>query len=221
MSRLQDFQLVMFDLDGTLLESVAEMSAAIGDAMADLGLAAPAQHLVRGWIGHGTRDLLNRVAEWARAHGTDEVDEEALGARYDVRYLQRCGTDSQLYPGVREALSALGARGVKLAVVTNKEARFVQPLLAAHGVGEVFDLVVCGDTCQRRKPDPTGVRLCLDRFQVLPERALFVGDSAVDVETARRAGVTVWVVPHGYNAGEPVAHSQPDRLLAGFHEFLV
>ncbi|HEX5806844.1 MAG TPA: phosphoglycolate phosphatase [Macromonas sp.] len=212
-------QLVLFDLDGTLLDSAAEITAAINDALQAMGVPPVEQAQVVEWIGHGTRDLLSRVARWAEAQHF-AVDVQRLLDLYDRHYGQRCGTDSALYPTVRDTLLALSERGVKLALVTNKEWRFVRPLLQAHGLLERFDMLVCGDTYPQRKPDPTGVQACLERFQVLPQHALLVGDSAVDVLTARRAGIAVWAVPYGYNQGEPVAASGPDRVIDDFRALI-
>jgi phosphoglycolate phosphatase len=106
--------------------------------------------------------------------------------------------------------------GVRLALVTNKEQQATQRLLRAHGLLDRFHRVVCGDTFVTRKPDPAGVLDCLRRFNVKPTRALFVGDSAIDAATARAAGVAVWLLPHGYNGGQPVEEAAPDRVLPDF-----
>ena len=93
-------------------------------------------------------------------------------------------------------------------------------LLAAHNLLPLFDTVVCGDTYPHKKPHPMGVWACLSQWGVACEQALLVGDSATDVQTARQAGVTVWAVPYGYNQGQPVAHSQPDRMIPDFSALL-
>ena len=108
------------------------------------------------------------------------------------------------------------SRGVRLAVVTNKEARYTERVLDAHRLGPLFDRVVSGDTLARKKPDPAGVQACLSEFGVARERALFVGDSAIDAATARNAGIAVWLLPHGYNMGLPLADARPDRIVADF-----
>jgi len=82
-----------------------------------------------------------------------------------------------------------------------------------HRFAPLFDCVVSGDTLPTRKPDPAGIQSCLSLFQVAPERALFVGDSSIDVATARKAGVRVWVLPYGYNMGEPITACAPDRVI--------
>jgi phosphoglycolate phosphatase len=143
-------------------------------------------------------------------------DFAAISAAFVVHYGQRCGSRSHLYPQVREVLHTLKAQGVKLAVVTNKENRYTQVVLAAHRLAPLFDRVISGDTLPTKKPDPAGIAACLAQFGVDRARALFVGDSSIDVATARNAGVAVWALPYGYNMGQPIEACQPDRVIADF-----
>ena len=138
----------------------------------------------------------------------------AISAAFVRHYEQRCGTRSHLYPQVREVLQALKGQGVKLAVVTNKEGRYTQVVLEAHALAPTFDRIISGDTLPTKKPTPVGINACLTQFGVDRSRALFVGDSSIDVATARNAGLAVWLLPYGYNMGQPIASSNPDRLIA-------
>ena len=212
-----NFDLVMFDLDGTLIHTSPEIADAINDALRELGLPDITQEQVNSWIGRGTRDLLSQ----AIASGTGVPAETVRSAEafvaqvavFDKHYHQRCGTRSELFPQVRETLTALRERGIKLAIVTNKEARFTQPVLAFHQMQALFDEIISVDTFPVKKPDPVGLLHCMKRLGVAAERALFVGDSSIDVATARNAGVPVWALPYGYNLGKPVADSHPDRMI--------
>jgi len=121
---------------------------------------------------------------------------------------------------VRETLQVLRDAGVKLAVVTNKEGRYTQTVLDAHQLAPMFDRVISGDTLLVKKPNPAAVHDCLKRFNVKAERALFVGDSSIDVATARNAGVAVWALPYGYNMGESVHTCAPDRVIDDFSALL-
>jgi phosphoglycolate phosphatase len=217
------FDLILFDLDGTLVETASELCDALNDTLDEAGLPEVALEQVRRWIGHGTRDLLTRALASASQGSAASARAPELGqllARFDHHYPLRCGTTSHLYPHVREALLALRTQGVKLAVVTNKDARFTRVVLDAHQLTPLFDCVVSGDSHPRKKPDPMGVLACLAQFRVSPGRALFVGDSAIDVATARAAGVTVWALPYGYNQGLPIADAAPDRLISDFSALL-
>ena len=218
------FELVMFDLDGTLVETAPEIADAVNDTLRQFGWAAIDEDQVARWIGHGTGALLVQAVARATGSSAEAVrDSErlaAIGTVYEHWYAQRCGTRSRLYPQVREALAALRAAGTPLAIVTNKEQRYTARVLAAHGLATAFDRVICGDTLATRKPDPSGVLACLREFGATPARALFVGDSAIDAATARQAGVPVWLLPHGYNSGQPVAQCGPDRVITDFSALL-
>jgi len=214
------FDLILFDLDGTLVETAPEIADAVNDTLARFGLPAVTQQQVNDWIGHGTRELLIQALAFTGQTSTEAVRHadsfKLIEHEFGQHYQARCGTRSRLYPHVRETLQALRAAGVKLAVVTNKEARYTQVVLDAHQMTPLFDRVVSGDTLAVKKPDPTAVADCLQRFGVARERALFVGDSSIDVATARNAGVAVWALPYGYNMGEPIEACGPDRVIPDF-----
>ncbi len=214
----KQFDLIMFDLDGTLIETAPEIADAVNDTLRHFNLPEVTQQQVNDWIGHGTRTLLIQAlafvgkTEVAAVAGSDSLP--LIAAEFDRNYQRRCGTRSHLYPQVRETLAALRDRGVKLAVVTNKEGRYTTTVLNAHQITSLLDRVVSGDTLSTKKPDPAGIQSCLAQFGVLPNRALFVGDSSIDVATARNAGVAVWALPYGYNMGQPIEACAPDRVIA-------
>ena len=214
---MQRVDCVLFDLDGTLVESAPEIADAVNDLLTAQGLAAVSEELVAAWIGHGTSELMAQA--WAHATGVTRVQLRSddvlqrLMPRFAEFYARRCGSRSRLYPTVRETLQELRARGVRCAVVTNKEQRYTAQLLLAHQIRHYFDVVVSGDSLAAKKPDPLPVRYCLDALQVAPSHALFVGDSEIDVATARAAGLRVWTVPYGYNMGRPIAEAGPDRVI--------
>ncbi len=212
-----NFDLVMFDLDGTLVETAPEIADAVNDTLADLGLPAAALEQVTRWIGHGTRELLVQALAqaWDISGEAVRADPRLPGAvaSFDGHYQQRCGTRSHLFPQVREALLALRAKGTKVALVTNKEGRYTRTVLDAHQLSPLFDVVISGDSFAQKKPNPVGVYACMKQFGIPPQRCLFVGDSSIDVATARNADVPVWALPYGYNMGEPIEASRPDRVI--------
>jgi len=215
---------IFFDLDGTLVQTSPEIADAVNDTLRHFGWPAAAQAQVDLWIGHGTRELLIQAlaqvtGQSAEAVRQGPVLQQALPV-FDGHYQARCGTRSQLYPHVRETLGALRLAGCKLAVVTNKEGRYTDTVLKAHQLHSCFDLVVSGDTFPQKKPTPVGINHGLALWQVAPARALFVGDSSIDAATARNAGIAVWLLPYGYNMGEPVQACQPDRVIADISELL-
>lgn len=218
------FDLVIFDLDGTLVDTAPEQSDAVNDALETLGYAQVPEALVRDWIGHGMRDLmlkaLSRAAVWSEEALCRSGAIDAAMLVFAGHYAARCGTRAKLYPGVEATLRALRELSVRTALVTNKERRYASSLLASLGLLRYFDPLVAGDTLREKKPHPLPLQVCLRAHAIPPERVLFVGDSSIDIEAARNAGVAVWAVPYGYNQGRPIAASQPDRVIATVAEVL-
>lgn len=218
----EHLELAMFDLDGTLVETGLEIADATNATLHDFAWPGLDARQVETWIGHGTQELLIRAVAAATAMTVERVRRAGwlpdVAAAFDRHYAANCGTRSRPYPGARELLSRLRDRGTRLAVVTNKECRFATAVLDAHRLTPLLDRVIGGDSLPRRKPDPSGIAACLAEFDVERRRALFVGDSAIDADTARNAGVAVWLLAHGYNMGRPVAEARPDRVLADFAE---
>lgn len=222
---LEKFDLLLFDLDGTLIDTAAEIAGAVNDTLADFELPPIPDAEVKDWIGLGAHETLRRaLARAAALQGQGEtmpdgIYDQALGP-YDRHYAVRCGTDSAPYPDTMAALARLRHLGKRLAVVTNKPVEAAEASLSAHGLRPFFDLVIGGDSLPTCKPDPAGVEHCLNHFAVPPARALFIGDSSIDTAAARNAGIEVWLLPHGYNMGQPLTSCAPDRILTGFADFL-
>lgn len=220
----QALRLVMFDLDGTLIDTAPEIADAVNDTLAQCGLPLVSQQQVRDWIGHGTRTLLIAALASVQGRTVQEIgadpDLPRIAGIFDGHYQQRCGSSSQPYPHVVEVLDSLRAHGVHLAVVTNKEGRYTDTVLRAHQFDKRFDLVISGDTLATKKPDPAGIAHCLAHCAVTAEHALFVGDSSIDAATARNAGVPVWLLPYGYNMGQAIEACGPDRVIPDMRALL-
>lgn len=219
-----NWQAVLLDLDGTLVETAPEIADAVNDTLRHFKLAEVTQTQVDAWIGHGTRELLILALAHLNHQPTEQVRESAQLQQmlpvFDTHYHARCGTRSRLYPHVRETLSALRGRGCRLGVVTNKEGRYTETVLRAHGLHDAFDAVISGDTYPTKKPNPASVHDILAKWHIAACDALFVGDSSIDAATARNAGLTVWLLPYGYNMGQPVQACQPDRVIADLSALL-
>lgn len=222
--QLPAFDAILFDLDGTLIGTAPEICDAVNDTLAHYEMDLVSQTLVNDWIGHGTHELLIQALSFVGKTSEDKIRQspglKPIAAEFDCNYQKRCGTRSHLYPHVREVLSTLRAQGVKLAVVTNKEGRYTQTILEVHKLADQFDAVISGDTLPVKKPNPAGIEHCLEQFKVAKERALFVGDSSIDVATARNAGIAVWALPYGYNMGQPIESCAPDRVITDFSMLL-
>jgi phosphoglycolate phosphatase len=209
------FQLVLFDLDGTLVDTAPDIADAVNRVLELRRLPPMPEAWVRSRIGHGSRQLLAQAGAAAAGLVTGEpappLDE--LIEEFARHYADCCGRRGRAYRGARTTLAQLRRAGVKLALLTNKEGRFARHVLEVHGLDGEFDLEVFGDSLPAKKPDPLPVRHALERFGVAPKRALLVGDSDIDVKTARAAGIAVWGVSYGYGSGAPLERAEPDRII--------
>lgn len=202
-SRSMSVDAVLFDMDGTLVDTAPEIAEAINLMLRELALPALREAQVAQMIGRGAPILIERVLE---AAGGDLGQKTRLRAlvSYEGHYERLLGTRTALYPNVARALDELRRMDLKLGVVTNKSQRFATALLQRFGLSGMFDLVVGGDTLGARKPSPVPLRHACHALGIETSQALYVGDSVNDVEAATAAGMRVLCVPYGYNEGRPV-----------------
>ena len=217
---LQGIQLIAFDLDGTLIDSVPDLAAAVDAMLADLGLPPAGEAKVRDWVGNGSRKLVERALAHAGDGAGEAADQEGAHERFLRHYAATPCARTRLYPGVREALTALKAQGFTLALITNKPEAFIAPILSALSLQAYFAMAVGGDSLPRKKPDPLPLTHVAERLGVAPGAALMVGDSRHDVEAGRRAGFRTLAVPYGYNHGEPVSLAGPDGEVESLAELV-
>lgn len=211
-------QMVLCDLDGTLVDSVPDLAFCVDAMNEELGLPLRGETRVRQWVGNGVERLVRRAL-------TDSLDGEPDDALFDRAmplfmelYAENTSARSRLFPGVREGLDYLKAQGIALGCVTNKAARFTEPLLEDLGIRDYFGIVVSGDTLPQKKPDPAPLRHAAEFFKVPAEQALMVGDSMHDVQAARAAGFAVVCVSYGYNHGHDVRDANPDAVIDSMAE---
>ena len=204
---------VAFDLDGTLLDTVHDLAAAVNLLLAEQGLAQLPIDVVRDFIGKGIADLLTKALTRARGAPPPEGEVAVLLPLYQQGYASILGRQTKLFPGVRSGLERMRAAGFRLAVITNKATRFVRPHLAHAGIEEYFEVVIGGDDAIAKKPDAAPLVLAAQRMAIRTERMLMVGDSVNDVHAARAAGSPVVVVPYGYNEGIPVQSLAADGIV--------
>jgi phosphoglycolate phosphatase len=210
--------LITFDLDGTLVDTAGEIAEAANRTLVDIGLPSRPLGDVTRLIGHGTRELMKGLLSHAHRAGqgalVDRLDVEQVMQCFEGHYHDTTGTDSRLYPGCLEGLVRLRDAGVQMSCVTNKEHRFAERVLAVTNLAPFFRLLVGGDSLAQKKPHPLVIEHCLKAHGVVPSQAAHVGDSSIDVETAKRAGVAAWALPYGYNGGQPIEASAPDAVFA-------
>jgi phosphoglycolate phosphatase len=200
--------LLIFDLDGTLINSKLDLANSVNAARAQMGLAPLELSLISKYVGHGAPVLMRRALA---AEATEAQVAEALEFFLD-HYRQHALDSTRLYPGVREALERLHAAGKRLGILTNKPVGVSRRIVDGLCLVPLFFQVYGGNSFAGKKPDPTGVRRLMIEAGIGRDRTMMVGDTSVDVETARNAGVLACGVKYGFQP-ESLESVPPDLLV--------
>ena len=213
-------EMILIDVDGTLVDSVPDLHYCVDEMMQALGMPLRGEAKVRTWVGNGVERLTRR----ALIDSLDGEPDEALFQKaYPIfleLYAENTSKRSRLYPGVLEGLDMMQAAGYKLGCVTNKVAQFTIPLLKDLGVYDHFAIVVSGDTLPEKKPHPRPLLHAAEFFGVKPEKALMLGDSVSDVKAARAAGFQIVCMSYGYNHGVDIREARPDAVIDSMVELV-
>jgi phosphoglycolate phosphatase len=212
----------LFDLDGTLIDSVPDINGALNAALEAAGYPGVDEQLTRNWVGSGSRTLLERALRHSRADAliADELLMARLLTTFIDHYSAHIADNSHPYDGVADALHALHERGARLAIVTNKLEALSRQLLEALGLRDYFDALIGGDTLPQQKPNAEPALHACRMLGCMPNDALFVGDSITDVETARAAGCPVVCLRAGYNHGTKAEQLGADAVIDSLIELL-
>jgi phosphoglycolate phosphatase len=208
------FDAVLLDLDGTLMDTIPDFTVAVNAMLADLTFAAITQAEIATYIGKGSDNLIRRVLTSVQAGQapSDELFKQAK-VSYTANYHRINGDQAIIFEGVRPGLDRLQAMGMRMAVVTNKNAEFAVPLLERTGLAKYLQAIVCGDTLSERKPHPAPMLHACNLLKSSPNRTVAVGDSVNDALSARAAGCSVLAVPYGYNEGQSVHSLDVDAIV--------
>lgn len=203
---------IVIDLDGTLLHTAPELAEAANRMLRDMGRPAVSQDLLMSYIGNGISWLVKRAL-------TGDMHAEPDAALYDQalpifeKHYTELLLHSKPFAGVIQGLDAMQAAGFRLGCITNKVARYTEPLLKGIGLAHYFDIVLSGDTLPEKKPHPLPLLHSAQFFGVAIDKLLLIGDSLNDAVAARAAGCPVFCVPYGYNHGEPVDGLDLDAVI--------
>lgn len=209
------FDLIIFDLDGTLIDSKLDLVHAVNAARAHMGVGPLDQEIIASYVGNGAPVLMRR------AMGPDASDADVQRAlEFFLAYYREHPLDyTQLYPGVRQALDSLRGAGVRMAVLTNKPVRISNAIIEGLGMQPNFFRVYGGNSFEQKKPHPMGVEVLLSESGVAPARAVMVGDSGVDIRTARNAGIAAVGCTWGFQP-ETLVTDPPDFLIENMQELV-
>ena len=211
-------EMVLIDLDGTLVDSVPDLAYCVDETMKALGMPIRGEAKVRNWVGNGVPRLIQRAL-------IDQLDGEADADLYAkaapifmALYADNASKRSQLYPSVMEGLQWLKDQGIRIGCVTNKDAQFTLKILKDLGLSDFFEIVISGDTLPLKKPDPAPLLHGAKFFGIAPENAMMIGDSISDVKASRAAGFSIICMSYGYNHGVDIHIANPDIVIDSFAE---
>jgi phosphoglycolate phosphatase len=212
-TRFSEVRALIFDLDGTLIDSKLDLALAVNATLAELGREPLPHEQIFSYVGRGAPALISQ------ALGPAASEQDCmLGLEFFIKYYSAHKLDNTtLYPGVRETLDAL--KGMPMAVYTNKPVRVSRSIIEGLGVSDHFRYVYGGNSFERKKPDPMGVELILRQFGAAPGQTMFVGDSEVDVQTARNSGTWVCGVTYGFGSHR-LSEYPPDLLVDNLLELV-
>lgn len=208
------FRSVTFDLDGTLLDTVADLAEGCRRMLDELGEPTRTQEEIHSFVGKGMAVLVERCLTRGHAPSAERLHWGIES--FKRHYTEVNGLFTQVYPGVLEGLEAWKASGVKMGVVTNKPGMFTEALLDRMEMTDFFDVIVSGDTTANKKPHPEPIVHACVVMGTRPVENLHIGDSENDILAARGAGCPVFCVPYGYNEGKPVDSADCDALVSDF-----
>jgi phosphoglycolate phosphatase len=205
-------KVLLLDLDGTLLDTAADITTAVNRMRAAFGFGPLEMPVVRNFIGRGIANLVSLSMKNAVGELGASASKVAV-AQFEKQY-ETCVADaSRAFPGVFEGLELFREKGFQLACVTNKAERFTQPLLEKTGLAEYFSLVLSGDTLAEKKPHPLPIQHAAQHFGVKIDEVVMIGDSMHDAAAARAAGCPVFIVPYGYNEGQELRGLDCDAFI--------
>ena len=203
---------VLFDLDGTLVDTAPDMGAAVNQLRVEHGMKPLEAARIRPWVSHGSRGLL-KIAFGVEA---DAANYAELRDRFLALYEKRLSAETKLFPGMQAVLDWLYAKGIDWGIVTNKPAWLTEPLLADLDISPPPRCVISGDTTEHHKPHPEPILLACRRLDVEPRDALYIGDAERDIQAAHAAGMPALAARYGYlQEHEDPADWAPDGMIAG------
>ncbi len=210
---------LLFDLDGTLVDSVPDLAAALNHMRTTLNLSTVSTDVVKNIVGKGFPNTVRAIlALDLPAQEVEALHDKALKLTLDA-YSECHGLSTLIYPGVIETLELLQKQDYKMAVVTNKEEAHAIALLEKINLSQYFEYIIGGDSTAHYKPHPDSIFKALSELNSTSEEAIMIGDSETDIKAAQAAKIPVIAVTYGYNHGTPIQDFKPNALIDDFEQF--
>jgi phosphoglycolate phosphatase len=220
MAKISNIKLICFDLDGTLVNSVPDLTLALNAMLAEFNLTHCQDTDVKNWVGNGIPKMVERALRHVGKHDVEPTYFMQALSRFEEHYEHYLNSASGLYPHVAQTLQQLQKKGYKTVLITNKAEQFLPELLNFFAIAEYFDLLLGGDSLTKNKPDPMQVDFACEHFSVNKAETIMIGDSRNDILAGQNANVKTIALTYGYNYGEPVSLLNPDYIINEFNELL-
>jgi phosphoglycolate phosphatase len=215
-------KLLLFDLDGTLLDSVPDLAFSINEMLKKLGKSTFSIDIIRTWVGNGAETLVNRALSGNVIIDTKlnlHLKNKALNLFLDI-YKHNSYNNTIIYPNVQSTLNILKNKGYILSIVTNKPYEFVEPILKAFEIDYLFSCIVGANTTEYKKPNPAPLLYACDNQNIIIEKTIMIGDSKNDIIAANNCDMDSIAVSYGYNYDEDISVYNPNVVYDDFKDIL-
>jgi phosphoglycolate phosphatase len=214
---MQQKSLLLFDLDGTLIDSVPDLSLAINLMLEELGKDSFSIDQIKKWVGNGALMLVQRAM--SGKNEPDILNKEELQKALELfldHYTNNIFKKTRLYPNVKETLQELHKYSKKMVIITNKPHKFVKPILEELKIEEFFDDFIGGDYLSQKKPHPLPINYIIEKFQIPKRDVVMIGDSKSDILAAKSANIDSIALSYGYNQNEDLSKFKPELIIDNF-----
>ncbi|MDA9299987.1 HAD-IA family hydrolase [Methylophilaceae bacterium] len=216
MEKFDNIKAILFDLDGTLFETAPELSDAVNLMLKDLEMMELKRNEIKNFIGKGAENLIKQSLRLSSKKDPSPIFTKA--EKLFAHHYSLISANSLMFDGVKKAIVYLKSKDFLLGCVTNKPAIYTEALMNQSRLSDFMDIIVSGDTTEKKKPDPLPILYALDQLNIEPKDAIMVGDSIVDIEAGCAAGTYIFTVPYGYQFGESIISDKVDHAMSDFYD---